>query len=287
MSRTQTTTLFTRAAARASRRFDLPDLIAIGFLGLVAILVAFGPLIAPYDPDLPDLMSLEAPPSLAHLLGTDSLGRDLLSRLIVGARPALLAPLLIAVVATALGTLVAVFSAWCGGVIDVMISRVLDILFAVPGIIFALVAVALVGPGQLGVVIGLTISYIPYVARVIRGAAIRERNLPYIEAAWIQGQRSTGIVLGQMLPNLRNLVSSQAVANFGLIIVDVASVSFLGLGVQSPQADWGVMVRTGLESLTKGSPWEALAAGLMIAGVVAAVLRLGARFNAQERGVQL
>ena len=121
--------------------------------------------------------------------------------------------------ATLLGTLLAIFSAWFGGLVDVTIARLLDILFAVPGIIFALVAVALVGPGQTGVVIGLAIAYVPYVARVIRGAAIRERHLPYVESSWVQGVHSTSIVLGQILPNLKGLVVAQAVANFGLIIV--------------------------------------------------------------------
>ncbi|NRQ33667.1 ABC transporter permease [Nonomuraea sp. NN258] len=248
-------------------------------LAAVAAATLLAPILAPYDPDFPDLMNALSGSTAAHPLGADALGRDVLSRLMYGARTTLIGPLLIICVSTVAGTTLAIAAAWAGGRVDAVISRLLDVLFAVPGIVFALVTVAVLGPGIPGVVTGLAVAYTPYVARVVRSAALRERSLPYVAAAWVQGRSAFAICVRHLLPNLRPIIVAQSVSALGFAVIDVAAVSFLGLGVQPPTADWGLMVKSGLDSAQRGQPLEAIAAGVMIALVVAAVNVLGDRLG--------
>jgi peptide/nickel transport system permease protein len=253
--------------------------IAVGVLAVLALAALLAPVIAPYDPDLPDLFNALGPASPSHWLGGDAVGRDVLSRVIWGGRTTLLGPLLIITCSTAVGGTLAILAAWCGGKVDAVVSRGLDVLFAVPSIVFALVTVAVLGPGLPAVVLGLTVAYTPFVARVLRGAALRERNMPYVSAAWVQGRSSFAICVRHLLPNLAPLIVAQAVSAFGFAVIDQAAVSFLGLGVQPPTADWGLMVKSGLDSAMRGQPLEALSAGLLIAVVVAAGNLLGDRLG--------
>jgi peptide/nickel transport system permease protein len=253
-----------------------------GLLGLLAVSALLAPLLAPYDPDFPDLFNALGFITPGHWLGGDALGRDVLSRLVWGARTTLLGPVLVICVSAAIGTALAITAAWCGGRIDAVISRALDVLFAVPGIVFALITVAVMGPGLVPVVLGLTVAYTPYVARVLRGAALRERNLPYVAAAWVQGRSAFAICVRHLLPNLRPLIVAQSVSALGSAMIDLAAISFLGLGVQPPTADWGLMVKSGLDSAMRGNPIEAVAAGTLIALVVCAVNVLGDRLGARR-----
>ncbi|MFI6324387.1 ABC transporter permease [Nonomuraea sp. NPDC050556] len=253
-----------------------------GFLLVLVAATILAPVVAPYDPDLPDLMNALGGSTAAHPLGGDALGRDVLSRLLYGGRTTLLGPVLIIAVSTVLGTALAITAAWWGGKVDAVVSRVLEVLFSVPGIVFALVTVAVLGPGIPGVVTGLAIAYTPYVARVVRSAALRERNLPYIAAAWVQGRSGWAIGTRHLLPNLRPLIIAQSVSGLGFAMVDLAAISFLGLGVQPPEADWGLMVKSGLDSAMRGNPMEALGAGVLIALVVASVNVLGDRLGRQS-----
>ncbi|MEY9876721.1 peptide/nickel transport system permease protein [Streptacidiphilus sp. MAP12-33] len=257
--------------------------IAVGLLVVLAAAALLAPVIAPYDPDLPDLFNALGPASPTHWLGGDAVGRDVLSRVIWGARTTLLGPLLVIVCSTAVGGTLAILAAWCGGKVDAVVSRGLDVLFAVPSIVFALVTVAVLGPGLPAVVLGLTVAYTPFVARVLRSAALRERNLPYVAAAWVQGRSAFAICARHLLPNLTPLIVAQAVSAFGFAVIDQAAVSFLGLGVQPPTADWGLMVKSGLDSAMRGQPLEALSAGLLIAVVVAAGNVLGDRLGEEGR----
>ncbi|MFE1951070.1 MULTISPECIES: ABC transporter permease [Streptomyces] len=275
-----TTVLTSKLAAtrRAVPRDPLARAAAL-VLALVVALTLAAPIVAPYDPDLPDLFNTLAFATPEHWLGGDALGRDVLSRLVWGARPTLLGPVLIIAISAVAGTALAITAAWCGGWVDTVVSRILDVLFAVPGIVFALVAVAVMGPGLTPVVIGLTVAYTPYVARVVRGAALRERALPYIAAAWVQGRPALTICLRHLLPNLRPIVIAQSVSALGYAVIDLAAISFLGLGVQPPTADWGLMVKSGLDSAMRGNAIEAVAAGAAIALVVCAVNLLGDRLE--------
>jgi peptide/nickel transport system permease protein len=248
-------------------------------IALAVVMAVAGPWLAPQDPDAINLLKAYGPPDAAsmHLLGFDSQGRDLLSRLLVGARTALVGPLLVVACAMVIGTILAVVSAWRRGWIDTSISAVNDVLFAFPGILLAVLATAMFGRGLVAAVIALIVAYIPYVARVLRSAAVRERSMQYISALEVQGQSAVRICLAHIVPNLLRLAVAEATILFGFAMLDLAAISFLGLGVQPPQADWGVMVSEGETGVLQGYPAEAVAAGVAIVVVVAAFNLLGER----------
>lgn len=283
-----TTALPTTTSARA-RTNALAD--RLGVIGIAAAVILVGiaivailaPVVAPYDPNEPDLLNVLSNPSLSHWFGTDALGRDIFSRLIWGSRLTLAGPGMVILFSTVVGTMLALTAAWWGGRVDTAISWVLDVMFAVPGIVFALIAVALFGPSFSTVVGGLVIAYIPYVARVVRGAALRERSLPYISAAWLQGQRGLSITTWQLLPNLVPLIVAQAVSSLGFAVIDLAAVSFLGLGVQPPTADLGLMVKSGFDSVLRGFFSESQSAGTLIVLIVLCVTVIGDRLTASAR----
>jgi len=259
------------------RGVDPVAAVCVTFIVAITAVALLAPVIAPYDPNQVDILNRFAPPSAQHLLGTDSLGRDLLSRLIYGARLSLLGPFLIIVLATVAGTFLAILSAWLGGLFDNVTSRVLDILFAFPGLILAMLAVAIFGSGVVAPVIALSIAYLPYIARVLRSGAIRERNLPYIDACYAEGLPTRVIALRHLLPNIMPLVLVQATLSFGYALVDLAAISYLGLGVQPPAAEWGLMVANGQSSVLSGHPQESIYAGVMIILTVVSFNLLGDR----------
>jgi peptide/nickel transport system permease protein len=272
-------------APRRSRSILWRDPIVIVtsvFILLLVCVAVFAPWIAPQDPNYANILGVNQGPSAAHWLGTDSFGRDLLSRLIYGARLSLLGPALIVVIATAFGTALAIAAAWFGGIFDQVVSRVADIMFAFPGLILALLAVAMFGPGLVAPVIALSISYTPYLMRVIRSEAVRQRNLPYVAACYVEGLPARTICLRHLLPNVMPLLLVQATLSFGYALVDLAAVSYLGLGVQPPTAEWGLMVSTGQSSILAGNPQESLFAGVMIILTVVAFNLLGDRLASHQ-----
>jgi peptide/nickel transport system permease protein len=168
-------------------------------------------------------------------------------------------------------------SAWRGGWLDSGISMVMDILFAFPGILLAVIATAMFGRGLTAAALSLAVAYTPYVARVLRSAAVRERAREYIAACEVQGLSAWTICARHLVPNVTPLIVSQGTLLFGYAMVDLAAISFIGLGVQAPQSDWGVMVATGQPGVLQGYPAESLSAGLCIVAVVVAVNLLGER----------
>lgn len=258
--------------------------IAAGVIVFLALVAVLGPVIAPQDPNQVNLLAPFAGPSAAHWLGTDDSGRDLLSRLIVGSRTALLGPLLVVTIAGAAGSALAIASAWYGGWLDAVISRALDILFAFPGILLALVVTAIFSPGLTAAVAALSFGYISYIARVVRSEALRQRRLPYIQACEVQGFSAASICLRHMLPNLFPMIVAQVTISFGYAMVDIAALSYLGLGVQPPTPDWGLMVASGQSSIMRGYPEESLYAGFLIVIAVMAFTVLGDRLT--ERGAR-
>ncbi|TMC90361.1 MAG: ABC transporter permease [Chloroflexi bacterium] len=269
---------------RAGRRFRTsPAIVVSGSVIVAATVVAVaGPLLAPYNPDLPQLSQYFFGPSPEHLLGFDASGRDVMSRLLYGARTSMLGPLAVTLMCMTLGSLLAVTAAWRGGALDAVISSGLDILFAFPGILLAVLAAAVFGAGLVAPVLALSVAYTPYVARVLRGAALRERAQLYVAALEVQGASGVAICLRHLIPNLLHLIVAQATTLFGYAMVDLAAISFLGLGVQPPNADWGVMVSENQQGIIQGFPLPALAAGICIVVVVVAFNILGERLY--ERG---
>jgi peptide/nickel transport system permease protein len=251
---------------------------------LLALLAIVAPLIAPHDPNTVALSQAYGGGSSAHPLGTDSNGRDLLSRLIIGSRTSLLGPLIVTLMAATIGAVLALVCAWFGGWPDAAISRVLDVLFAFPGLLLAVVAVAVFGRGLPAAVIALGIAYIPYHARVTRSAALRERSMPYVSALHVQGFSGLRICTRNILPNVFPLIVAHATVAFGYAMIDLAAISFLGLGVQPPTADWGSMVSTGEPGILSGHPQESLYAGICIVIAVAAFNVLGERMSDRQQG---
>lgn len=275
------------AAARFARLAASEPALSVPAL-LVVLVVGcclFAPWLAPYDPNNVDLANVSSGSSAAHLLGTDAVGRDLLSRLIYGGRTTLLVPLLVTLGAGIAGTALALASAWFGGWIDYLIARCFDVLFAFPGILLAILATAVMGPGLSTMAVALVIAYTPYVGRIVRSEAIRQRNLPYISAVSLQGGSSVGIWGRHLLPNVAPILNAQLTLAYAYSLLDAAALSFLGLGIQPPTPDWGVMVSEGEPGLTGGHPQESLYAGVLIVLVVVAISIIGNRLadRAEER----
>ena len=268
------------AMLRATGPAGIASAIVIAIATFMAI---FGTFIAPYDPITPNLSLAWVGPSGGHLLGYDFQGRDVLSRLLVGARTALLGPLAVVAGSMVAGVLLAVTAAWRRGASDAVISSGLDILFAFPGILLAVLAAAVFGPGLAAAAIALAVAYMPYVARVLRGAALKERSQPYVAALEVQGASAVSICFRHLIPNMGPLIVAQATILFGYAMVDLAAISFLGLGVQPPEPNWGVMISENQVGLAQGYPLPALVACACIVVVVIAVNVLGERLFEQAQ----
>ncbi|MFF9914179.1 ABC transporter permease [Streptomyces sp. NPDC013457] len=243
--------------------------VVLAGLVLVAVLAT---VLAPYDPEALDLSASLVGTGGDHLLGTDQSGRDILSRLLHGARTGLLGPLLVVGVSTLLGTLLGLVAAWRGGWADVLLSRSMDLAFAIPGLLFAILLVAVLGSGMTAPVIAMAVAYTPYVGRLVRGIARQEKARPYIESYRVQGWSGWTICLRHLLPNIAPTVFAQSAMNFGYALMDLAALSFLGFGVQPPTADWGAMINEGQAALQQGAMLPALAPSFC---VVLAVVAFG------------
>jgi peptide/nickel transport system permease protein len=261
------------------------NIAAAGVVVLV-ILAVVGPWLAPQDPNAISFSSANAGPTAGHPLGFDSAGRDLFSRLLTGARSSLLGPLVVSLLATVVGTTVAVAAAWFRGWFDAVASIVLDILFAIPGLLLAVLAVAVFGRGLTAPAIALAIANTPYSARLVRSVAVAEASSPYIASLRVQGLSSWAICMRHLLPNVRPVVVAQAMITFSFATVDLAALSYLGLGVQPPQADWGLMVSQGQTAVLQGHVAESLWAGGCLVVAVVAINVLGTRLQdrAEVRG---
>ena len=255
-------------------------------LAIAVFAAVFGPWLAPDNPDLPNLQIAWVGPAAGHLLGFDFEGRDVLSRLLAGAQSAMLGPLVVVMLAMAGGAVFALIGAWRRGATDAVISSGMDILFAFPGILLAVLATTVFGAGLTAAAVALSIAYLPYVARVLRAGALRERNQPYVQALEVQGATAARICLAHILPNMSRVIVAQATVLFGDAMVDLAAISFLGLGVQPPAANWGVMISENELGILQGYPLSALAPGFAIVIVVIAFNVLGERLFEQAQGAR-
>ncbi len=256
-------------------RATLTFTIALGVVAAMTLAAIFAPFLAPYNPDAVDFGAVYASPSPAHWLGTDGLGRDTLSRLIYGARTALLGPLLVVIASTVIGILLGLLAGWRGGWIDAVLGRVFDVLFAFPSLLIAIMAVALFGKGLIAPVIAMSISYAPFVARLTRSLIAAERSRPYVAAYRVQGFSGAWIALRRVLPNVTPIVGAQSTLNFGYVLAELAGLSFLGLGVQPPTADWGAMINEAQAGLLGGHFMPAIAPAVAVVIVVVAVNIIG------------
>jgi peptide/nickel transport system permease protein len=242
----------------------------LGTVGLVLVLVmALAGLaaewIAPYSPTSNDFAAMTEPPSWAHLMGTDQFGRDLFSRIIFGARTALIVGFSCAMIGGITGLVLGVGSAYFGGRLDLLLQRVFDVVMAFPLIIMALAVIAIFGGGVHNVIVAITIPLMPRCARVVRSSALAIRELPYIDAARACGFGHTRIILRHMVPNVMAPFLIMLTAFVGQAILAEASLSYLGLGVQEPTPAWGLMLQGGAEEFASTAPWIAIFPGLAIA----------------------
>ena len=231
---------------------------------LMVLATIFAELISPYDPEMISFESMLVPPSTTHWMGTDAFGRDILTRIIYGARTALFVGFTAAFVGSTLGLILGVASAYFGGFFDLVVQRLVDILMAFPLIILALAVVATLGPGTLNVVIAITIPFIPQCARVVRSSALAIREIPYVDAARALGFSHSRIILRHMVPNVMAPYLIMVTTFVGHAILLEASLSYLGLGVQEPTAAWGLMLQGGAEEFAESAPWVPIFPGLAI-----------------------
>lgn len=262
---------------RNMNRTDWLLRIAVSVLILLALLAALAPLLAPFDPTQADFSRIYRPMEAGAVLGTDGSGRDILSRLLYGARTSLLAPAVIVLIAGVLGTALGVASAVMGGAVDRVLSRLLDIGFAFPGMLLAILAVTMFGAGVTPVVVALAIAYVPFIGRIVRGVAMGEMVLPYVDALLGVGQTRWRIAVRHLLPAVLPTALAQVTVSYGYAMIDLAAMSFLGMGVQPPTADWGLMVSEGQRGVLQGYWEESVFAGIVIIVAVAAVSLVGDR----------
>jgi peptide/nickel transport system permease protein len=241
----------------------------LGAIGAVVIVVmlavaALAPVIAPYDPLAIDFGAMLSAPSSAHWLGTDSFGRDVLSRLIYGSRTALLVGFWSALLGALVGAVLGVTSAYFGGRVDLYVQRVMDIFLSFPLIILALALVAILGNSIPNLIMAITVPMIPRCALVIRSSALTIREMPYVDAARAAGFRHRRIILRHMLPNVMAPFLIMITAFVGQAILLESSLSFIGLGVQEPTPAWGLMLSGAAVEFAERAPWMAIFPGLAI-----------------------
>jgi peptide/nickel transport system permease protein len=217
-------------------------------MSIFILMAIFAPLIAPYDPLEQDLIDKFAPPSPAHLMGQDELGRDIFSRVIYGARISLTAGLAAVAIATGAGTIIGVVSGYFGRWPDSVLMRLMDVLLAFPSILLAIVIVSVLGPSLPNAMLAIGIVFIPQIARVVRSAVISVRERDYIEAERALGAGNAQIVFSGVLPNSMAPLIVQSTLTLATAILDVAALSFLGLGARAPTPEWGAMLTDAFRS---------------------------------------
>ncbi|MBR4455874.1 MAG: ABC transporter permease [Solobacterium sp.] len=239
-------------------------LILFGTLALLLLICAFfSESLAPYDPNLQDLSNARAVPSAAHLLGTDRYGRDMLSRVIAGSKASIYSALILTGVSTAFGTCAGMFSGWHGGWIDTAVMRIADMFLAFPGLVFALAVAGVLGGGLQNAVIALAVISWPKYARIARSQTISQKELPYMKAARLAGSGTWRLLTVHILPNIISPVLVTAMLDIGTMMMELAGLSFLGLGAKPPAAEWGSMMSDS-RSLLSTAPWITLSPGFAI-----------------------
>lgn len=236
------------------------------FLIMVAILLVvtiFADRIVPYDPYEQDLSQSMQAPSAQHLMGTDRYGRDMFSRVIVGAQTSIASTLVLVVIISVFGTVVGTICGYYGGWVDNIVMRISDICLAFPGLVFALAVAALLGGGVSNAVIALAVISWPKYSRVARSQTLALKNSPFISAARLSGDTSMQIILRHILPNSLGPIMVTAMLDIGTMMMELAGLSFLGLGAQPPTAEWGNMMSGG-RSMLQTYPWLVLSPGVAI-----------------------
>lgn len=238
----------------------------IFFLILAAalvILAVFSDHLCPYDPYAQDLSSALQPPSMQHPMGTDTYGRDMLSRVISGSRASIFSTFILVAVISIFGTTVGTWCGYYGGTVDSVVMRISDICLAFPGLVFAMAIAALLGGGIQNAIIALAVISWPKYSRIARSQTLALKNEAYVHASILAGDTSRQIIFRHILPNIMGPVLVTAMLDIGTMMMELAGLSFLGLGAQIPMAEWGSMMSNG-RSMLQTQPWIVLSPGIAI-----------------------
>ena len=233
------------------------------FMVLAAILLLiaiFAEYLCPYDPYAQNLLEAQQPPSSLHPLGTDRYGRDMLSRVIIGSTTSIFATLVLVAVITIVGTAIGIICGWCPGKVDTVLMRISDVFLAFPGLVFALAVAGVLGGGVQNAIIALGAISWPKFARLARGLTLAQKNSSYLMAARLSGSSTPKLLVKHILPNIAGPILVTAVLDIGTMMMELAGLSFLGLGVKPPMAEWGSMISDGRVML-QTAPWMVLAPG--------------------------
>jgi peptide/nickel transport system permease protein len=263
-----------RRLGRAVRQQPLGAAGAVVLLGMM-VLAIFAPWLAPYDPIEGDPTALYVPPNAQYWLGTDAFGRDMLSRLIHGARVSLLVGLGASLLGVGVGAALGIVSGYRGGWMDAIVQRVMDAMLAFPMLLLALAMAAVLGPSLPNVIIALAVPIVPRAARISRSSVLVLKATPFIEAARATGCSDTRILLRHVLPNTFAPLLVIATAYLGLAIVQEAALDYLGAGIQEPHPSWGLMMAGSATSLALTAPWIVIFPGIAICLAVLASNLLG------------
>lgn len=265
-------------AARLVRRERLAALLRSGsFLAGAVILLfwivcaLFGRHLVPVDPYATDLLDTLGPPSPGHWFGTDQLGRDVFARVIVGSQAILTVAPLATLLGTVVGTALGLITGYFGGVVDEVVSRIIDAILALPLVIVALLALVALGASDSTVVIVIGMVFAPVIARTVRAAVLAERALDYVAAAELRGEHPIYIMAVEILPNVLPPILVEGTVRLGYAIFTVASLSFLGFGIQPPSADWGLAISDNYGLIGGGYWWTVAFPALATASLVVAV----------------
>jgi peptide/nickel transport system permease protein len=231
----------------------------------------FGNAIAPQDPNAQNLLAINKAPSGAHPFGTDQLGRDILSRVLTGSRGLLIVAPLATLLGTVLGTVVGLTMGYFRGVVDDVLGRFVEAFLALPLLVTAIIASYGLGRSNLELIVVIGLLFTPLIARTVRAAVLLERELDYVSAARLRGEGSPYIMFVEILPNVLAPIVVEFTVRLGYAVFAVATLSFLGLGIQPPSSDWGLEVATNYGQVAAGFWWEVLFAALAIASLVVAV----------------
>ncbi|HSF81305.1 MAG TPA: ABC transporter permease [Anaerolineales bacterium] len=256
--------LLSRLYAVPTSAFGTSIVILFVMLGMI------GPLIAPYGANQQELQGARQPPSSAHWFGTDNLGRDVFSRVVLGAGEVLWLSGAGTLLAVVTGTAIGLLSGYKGGWFDELIMRLFDSLLALPALLLALLFLGILGPSELSVLIVILVVYTPIVARVVRSVVLSIKSRGFVEAARLQGESTGWILVREILPSVLPALAVESALRFSYAIFLVASLGFLGLGVQPPSPNWGLMVKEARQSMSQ-TPWAlyypAAAISLLVIGV--------------------
>ncbi len=246
----------------------LIGLLVVGFWGFCAI---FGESLVPLDPYADDLLNSLMEPSADNWFGTDQLGRDVFSRVIVGSRDILTVAPLATLLGTIVGTALGLLTGYFRGIIDDVLSRLIDAVLALPTVIVALLALVALGPSNTMVVIVIGFTFAPIIARTVRSAVLSERELDYVAAAHLRGEGAAHIMFAEVLPNIVPPILVESTVRLGYAIFAVATLSFLGFGIQPPSPDWGLTVADNYALINGGYWWTVLFDAVAIASLVVGV----------------